>query len=771
MRELVADGTAFSVGRELVLGLEPVGTFDDVVARQQLTAEALLLDQMGLDVPFAAASDIRPTIAAAEKDVALTAGDLQSAAWCLATAARARRVLERVGDRVPGLNRIGERIGDFHTFVDAVATAIDDRAEVADSASEKLATVRRELRIAQQRLEQRASAALADAIRRGIAQEGLLTERNGRKVVPIKADSRGQFPGIVHDVSSSGATVFIEPMGVVDAGNEVRELFAAEEHEVRRILREITGHLAAAGDEARIAIEALAILDMHTALARFGRRIRAQVPPPGDHTSWLQRDGSTILVRARHPLLSDPVVPLDLEIGGQTLGVLITGPNTGGKTVALKTLGLLTLMVQAGMPVPCDEGSRFSVVGDVLADIGDEQSIEQSLSTFSAHMRNIIAILARADASTLVLLDELGAGTDPTEGALLARAIFETLVERECRVVATTHHSELKVFAHEHPRIQNASVEFDLETLSPTYHLVVGLPGQSNALAIARRLGLDEAVVARAEGGLGEHHYELETMLEEIRKERQAASEARAAEEVARREAEDIRVDLSRRRDAVESERTEILRSATREAEDQLARMRKEVDRVRRRDTAADVSEAAATLAALDADLEKLKHSARSKRKAPPMSHTAAEIEPGARLHVRDIPQVGEALTAVGEDGRVDAQFGALRMKVSVDRIERVESPDRRPSPGRIRVAPVVASELDVRGHRADEALESCDRYIEDAYQAGLPFVRIIHGKGTGALRAAIRDALADHPLVRRYESGPADAGGDGVTVAVLAGS
>ncbi len=291
-------------------------------------------------------------------------------------------------------------------------------------------------------------------------------------------------------------------------------------------------------------------------------------------------------------------------------------------------------MVQAGIPVPCDEGSRFAVVGDVLADIGDEQSIEQSLSTFSAHMRNIIEILARADARTLVLLDELGAGTDPTEGALLAKAIFETLVERGCRVVATTHHSELKVFAHEHARIQNASVEFDLETLSPTYHLVVGLPGQSNALAIARRLGLDEAVVARAEGGLGEHHYELETMLEEIRVERHAATQAREAEEQSRREAEDIRVDLARRRDAVEAERTEILRTATREAEDQLARMRKEVDRARRRDMGVGADDAAAKLAALDADLEKLKRSAKPRRGPPAMSTTAAEIRargPAAR--------------------------------------------------------------------------------------------------------------------------------------------
>jgi DNA mismatch repair protein MutS2 len=768
----VADGAAFSLGQDLALALDPSSDFHEVVSRQRLTAEAVLLYQMGIDIPFASARDIRPAVTAAQKEQVLGPPDLTEVANCLRTAVRARRTLERIHDRVPGLMNVASVISEFHNFAEAVDEAIDDRGEVTDQASDTLATVRRQLRVASQRLEQRAQAALADAIRRGVAQEGLLTERNGRKVVPVKADYRGQLAGIVHDVSSSGATVFIEPMAVVDAGNEVRELELAEEREVRRILRHLTELLAAQAFEAEAAIDALGHLDLYCALARYGRSVKAQLPPAGDGDSWLRGGGRTTLVRARHPLLAGDVVPIDLSIGDETLAVLVTGPNTGGKTVALKTLGLLTLMAQSGIPVPCDEGSVFAVAEDVLADIGDEQSIEQSLSTFSAHMRNIIAILERAGPNTLVLLDELGAGTDPTEGASLAWAILETLVERGARVVATTHHGELKALAHQHPAIQNASVEFDLETLSPTYHLTVGLPGQSNALAIARRLGLGADIVERAQRQLGAEHFEMETLLDEIRRERAAAADARRADEQALAESEDIRVGLARRRDTIEDERVAIMDTAAHAAETELAQLRRDLDRIRRDAMRGGTArDAETTLAALDERAGRLRRESTRRRAAQPPMAAASAIEQGSRIHVRDIPQAGEALGPVGDDGKVDAQFGGLRMKVSIERIDRVETGTGRPVASLTNTAPgpAVSAELDIRGRRADEALELCEHYLDDAFRAGLPFVRIIHGKGTGALRAAIREALADNPLVRRYESGAANSGGDGVTVATLA--
>ena len=771
---LLGAETAFSVGRELALQVRPTTAYAEAFELLSQTAELRLIDQMGIDIPFGGARDIRPLIRAAGIGQVLEAPDLVDAAQTLHTAWRARGIIEKVRPRVPRLAVITDRITDFRRFSDEIDRAITARGEVADSASDTLATTRRELRSAQDRLEHRAQAALADAIRRGIAQEGLLTERNGRKVIPVKADYRGQLSGIVHDVSSSGATVFVEPMGVVEAGNQVRELQLAEEREVRRVLQRLTGILGEMEPQAQETVLALAELDVLSAKVRLGRRMKAQLPPAGEVDSWFKPTGATVVVRGRHPLLRGDVVPTDIQVGGDFDGVLITGPNTGGKTVALKTIGLLTLMAQAGIPVPCDEGSRFVCYERIYADIGDEQSIEQSLSTFSSHMRNVITILAQAAPGTLVLLDELGAGTDPTEGAALARAILETLLERGCKLVATTHHGELKAFAHNDPRLRNASVEFDLETLSPTYHLTIGLPGQSNAIAIAQRLGLEASVLEKAEAQLTPEHFELEQLLAEIRDERLAAEAARRREELATREAEDLRVALAERRDRIEQERSSILQAAHREAEDAVAAARRELDDMRRRAANRDFDTRAAedTLKRLDKDMEQLAVRAKPKRQeiARPALHR--EVQAGDTIHVRDIPQVGEALSSVGEDGRVEVQFGSLRMKVSVDRIDRLEFPAASDggTPTFVPLGPPVSMELDLRGRRAEDALEQFESYLDGAFRAGLPFVRIIHGKGTGALRAAIREALTGHPLVRSFESAAPNEGGEGVTIALLAG-
>jgi DNA mismatch repair protein MutS2 len=771
--DLVATETAFSLGRRRVLAIEPETALDRARERQAATAEMRLLRQMGIDVPFGGARDIRPTLQAASIGQLLDPSTLLEAANTLSTCVRARKVIERLRDRVPRLGVIADHIEDFYLFTDAVDQAITDRGEVADAASEALATARRELRIAQSRLEQRAQAAMQDAVRRGIVQEALLTERNGRKVIPIRAEARGQIAGIVHDVSSSGATVFVEPMGVVDAGNDVRELQLAEEREVRRVLQRLTDTLGSLADDAGIALDALAHLDELSALARYGDRVHAELPAAGDDCSWLHPEGATRIVRGRHPLLAGEVVPIDLDVGGDYQGILITGPNTGGKTVALKTLGLLTLMAQSGIPLPCDTGSAFCVYPRVFADIGDEQSIEQSLSTFSSHMRNIIGILDHAGPGTLVLLDELGAGTDPTEGAALARAVLETLLDRQCTFVATTHHGELKVFAHNDPRLRNANVEFDVASLSPTYRLTIGLPGQSNALAIARQLGLAPEVLDRAAAQLAPEHFEMERLLDEIRQERTAAADEHRREAIARRESEAIRRGLADDRDRIEEERLAILDEARRDAERELAAIRTTVEALKRRQERArfDAQAADETLRELDSRIATIKARAKPRRRATERPPLVRELQAGDRVHVRDIPQVGEAIGPLGEDGRVEVQFGGLRMKISVDRITSVEPPGGRE---RVRLpeptGPVVPAELDLRGQRAEEALMRCDSYLDDAFRAGLPSVRIIHGKGTGALRTAIREALASNPLVRSHEPGKQNEGGDGVTIAVLAG-
>jgi DNA mismatch repair protein MutS2 len=765
--DLLEKQCAFSVSREMAAKVRPATSFEHVAALQTETAEMTELEHLGIEIPTVGCSDIRDHLKAAAKGRALEVEDLVAVAQTLRTALRARQVVERLYERLPALMRIAEAIEDFRPAAARVDEAINTRGEIDDNASPQLASVRRELRQAQERVEQRAQSALADAVRRGIAQDGLLTERSGRTVIPIKADFRGHMPGIVHDVSASGATIFLEPMSVVDAGNESRELELAERREVRRILEELSAMFGERHEDAANTLAGIAHLDLVRAKVRLGRTYKAKLPFPADGTSWINDAGETNLARGRHPLLRGEVVPLNVDIGDEFPGLVITGPNTGGKTVALKTFGLLTLMVQAGLPVPCDEESRFAVYSQIEADIGDEQSIEQSLSTFSSHMRNVRRILAHAAPGTLVLLDELGAGTDPTEGTALSRSILQALLNRGCRIMATTHHSELKTFAHENPRMRNASVDFDLETLSPTYHLTVGLPGQSNAIAIARRLGIDEAVLQDAESALEPSHAEFEQLLNEIRTEREGAREARHDEEEARKQSQSLQIELARDREGIDEERAEILRDARREAEDLVAEARRELNRLQRRGRSVDTSAADQRLLELD---EKVVRSTKSLPRAQfPVLEEVEDIEPGDTLHVRDIPQPGEALSGIGEDGRVEAQFGALRMKVAIDRIASV---DHKTEKQHITIPeqPKVAQELDIRGQRAQDALEICDAYLDDAFRDGHPYVRIIHGRGTGALRLAIREELSRHPLVRKYETAPPNEGGDGVTVAILAG-
>jgi DNA mismatch repair protein MutS2 len=768
--ELLAGETSFPPARERALALVPVPTFEGALERLRATAEMLLLERMGIDLPTGGLSDVRPVLQEVGVGQVALPGELLATAEFLRAAMRARDALSRVADRVPRLWELAAAIGDFRAEVRAIEAAITRRGEVADNASEALAAVRRQLRQAQERLDALAQSALADALRRGIAQEPLVTERNGRKVLPIKAEHRAHLPGIVHDVSSSGATVFIEPAALVEAGNVVRELQLSEEREVRRVLQRLGGLLAARLSEIAAAVDAMAELDLLRAKVRLGRRLGAELPAPGDPCLWLAADGMLDLRRARHPLLRGEPVPIDVSVGGAVPGLLITGPNTGGKTVALKTIGLLTLMAQAGIPIPCSEGSRLVVFERVYADIGDEQSIEQSLSTFSSHMRQIIGILRRADARTLVLLDELGAGTDPAEGSAIARAVLEALLDRGATVVATTHHAELKLFAHGDPRVRNAAVEFDPETLAPTYRLTIGVPGQSNAFAIARRLGLEEAVLERARTFVSAEHQQLEQLLADLRREREQAAALRELADREAREIAELRRALAEQRAALERERAEILVEAHRRAAELVDEAEREVARLRRRMERErfDPGEAVAALRALDAKLEAVKAEARPKT-APPSA--PRELAAGDLVYVRGVPQPGRALGPIDAEGRVELQFGSARMRVTVDRIERVE-----PAPGTppVRLPEVprreVPLELDVRGQRADEALARTEMYLDDAFRAGLPFVRIIHGKGSGALRAAIREALASHPLVRRLETPAPHEGGEGVTIAVLAG-
>ena len=603
--------------------------------------------------------------------------------------------------------------------------------------------------------------------------------RNGRYVIPLKAEHKGKIKGILHDSSASGATIFIEPLETVELNNKWRELQVEEEKEIRRILADLTEEIAGESERIVRTVQLLGYLDLTFAKARYAidnSCVQPKMRPIQPRPAESAHPGTTIqLTGARHPLLKGQVVPMDFSFDDDSWVLVVTGPNTGGKTVALKTVGLIALMAQCGLHVPAEK-AELSVFQGVFADIGDEQSIEQSLSTFSSHLTNIIDILERADHRSLAILDEVGAGTDPTEGSALARALLNCLRNRGVTTMVTTHHPELKVYGVETPGVRNASVEFDLETLRPTYRLIVGLPGRSNALAIAERLGLDGAIIADARNLVATEDLAADDLLDEIQRTR---AEIRLQhEEMAylRRQMDEQRDELQARLDQIEDERRDVIRAARRHAEDDLADFNKQLRKMRNELRSAGMP--AATLNALKAAADKMANWTEA-----PLD---GEDEVGRLEDIDWLPRAGdtvflEALNAEGVIAELDereaqVQVGALRVRAKFsDMRQRTRSEKRASERGHMRkYEPAEAQlpkaespgmELDIRGKRVEEALEILDRYINAAYNAGLPFGRIIHGKGTGRLRQAVRGYLSEHLLVSKVTQGLQQEGGAGVTV------
>ncbi|MBM4464286.1 MAG: endonuclease MutS2, partial [Chloroflexi bacterium] len=561
--ERLAEHTSFSAGRELALSLQPSSDFDEVTRRQGETSEARALLDVKADVSLGGARDVRPLVDRAEHGAVLMPSELLDVHSTLVSGRTLRRAITRLRNQFPLLASTAERIEECPGVVAEIARCINDRAEVVDGASQNLARIRRELREAHQRLMARLERIVSSASNAAFLQESFVTQRSGRYVIPLKADFKGRIPGIVHDQSASGATLFIEPLSTVELNNSLRELQLEEEREVQRILAGLSNLVAEEGEYIRRTVEALAELDLAFAKARYAEEIEGVEPQLVTFRKMGDRlhPGSSIqLIKARHPLI-DPakVVPIDVHLDDEYFIVVITGPNTGGKTVSLKTVGLLSLMAQCGLAIPADEGSILSVFSNIYADIGDEQSIEQSLSTFSAHITNVISILGQADEHSLVLLDDLGAGTDPAEGSAIARALLSHLLRRRITAFISTHYPELKVYAHTTPGVENACVEFDLETLSPTYELSIGLPGRSNAFAIAHRLGLSPQIVSEAESMISPESLETESLLAEIKQAHQETLASQEAAEATRRRAEDLERELRQEWADIERTRREIL--------------------------------------------------------------------------------------------------------------------------------------------------------------------------------------------------------------------
>ncbi len=568
---------SFSASAELALKLQPTSYLDEAQDRQHETSEARNLLDTHDHITVGGARDVRGDVMAAARGIALDPQILLDIRATLRQGTTLRRTITRLGNQYPALASLAERVEECTALQNEIARILDDTGQVLDSASAKLATVRREMRIAFDRLQSKLNSIVHNANNAPYLQEVIITQRHGRYVIPLRAEFKGRIPGVVHDQSSSGATLFIEPLSTVDLNNAWRELQLEEEAEVRRILRELCEMVGAEAKFIIRTVETLAELDLIFAKAKYADAIRASATElVGFRDAPHPHPGTTIhLLSARHPLL-DPhkVVPIDVEMDEDTYSLVITGPNTGGKTVALKTIGLLALMAQCGLHLPVTPGSRLTVFKEIYADIGDEQSIEQSLSTFSSHMRNIIDILEEADEQSLVILDELGAGTDPAEGSALARSLMDDLVDRGVTTLVTTHHPELKIYSHEKKGVRNASVEFDLETLAPTYRLIVGLPGRSNALAIAERLGLPHSIIERARGLVTDEDLLADDLLEEIYKTRDDVRRSRQEADRIRTEAEDLREELRARLENVEEERRGLMADARSEAEQELEALR-----------------------------------------------------------------------------------------------------------------------------------------------------------------------------------------------------
>ncbi len=791
--ERLAAYTAFSASKALALELEPSPYLTEVRAWQDETTEAFNLLGVKPDLSVGGARDVRPMAARTQRGVVLPALELLEIRQTLIAARSLQRALIKLAETYPRLADIAQRIEECPGLVNEIGQAIDERGDVKNSASPALGRIRRDLEIAHGRLMEKLNRLVASSRNQQYLQEALVTQREGRYVIPLKAEFKGKIQGIVHDQSSSGATVFVEPVAVVELNNKWRQLQLTEADEIQKILAELSASVSSQARLINHTVAALADLDLAFAKAKYAEAIEAVEPALFNIDDAPDDPPVFRLFEARHPLL-DPqsVVPIDVTLPEKTRMLVITGPNTGGKTVSLKTVGLLSIMAQAGLRIPAGQGSTLPVFNHIYADIGDEQSIEQSLSTFSSHMTNIVKILADCNPHSLVIMDELGAGTDPIEGSALARAILSHLLARNVTTFVATHYSELKAFAHTTPGVANASLEFNVETLAPTFHLRIGLPGASNAFAIARRLGIPQAIINQAQGLVDEDAQQVEAMLSEIKAQVEAAQHQRQQVEAEQQEAQAYTARLQEKLNEIDAERRDILNAARADARREIKAVRQEIRTLKEQaqaileqvEAAAPAPENAVeaepvpapTLADLESRLTELETQQTPEAKPapapPPKKKGRQKIEVGDKVFVHSFNAVGEIVTV--QNKQAEVQLGRFRSTVPLANVELREkaAPQAdKPARSKVKVPPVESPgmELDLRGQVSDEALIELDQYLDQAFSAQLPWVRIIHGKGSGVLRQAVRQSLSRHPQINSYRPGQEGEGGEGVTVAKLA--
>ena len=778
--ELLSEQAVSAEAKQRALRLRPETEPEEVLRLLDQTDAARNLIGLRGSPSFSGVKPVAEALDRADRGGALNTRELLTIADLLTAARRAKEYFNDEAAEKTAIDHLFLSLHGNRFLEEKIKRAIPDEDTIADAASTELADIRRHMRAAQAKSRQILQRIISSPSYGKILQETIITQRDGRFVVPVKAEHKGDLPGLVHDISSTGATLFVEPMGVVQANNEFIELQAKEQKEIDRILAEFSAEAAAHREDIQWDYDTLVHLDLIFARGQLSYKMNAVRPE-------VRRDGAIHLRKARHPLL-DPktAVPIDIELGDTFDTLVITGPNTGGKTVTLKTLGLLTLMTQCGLHIPAADRSAVSVYERVLADIGDEQSIEQSLSTFSAHMVNIVEILKEADRHSLVLFDELGAGTDPVEGAALAIAVIQHVRRLGARVAATTHYAELKTFAMTTAGVENASCEFDVETLAPTYRLLIGIPGKSNAFAISRRLGLPEDVIAAAQEQMSGESVRFEDILTQLEEKRQALEKReqeadrllRQREEDARK-AREFRDQMERAKDNArgrgEAEAKRILRDA-RAAADQVFQELSEMRKAQARaDRALNENEARAALRRTLNEAEE----AVSKRDArqEPIPKPSRPIRAGDLVEFPGVRQPAEVVS-VGKDGTLQLKAGILKMKAKADEVRLIEDDERaarkktpsvtiRQNADRALRAS-AARELDIRGMETLEAESVVENFLSAAVMGKLETVTIIHGKGTGALRKAVHDILRRNKAVKSFRLGVYGEGESGVTVVTL---
>lgn len=765
--------TSTAMGRERAASLVPETSFDVVSQRLAETDEAFVVESRFGPAPLSGIRDVRPSLDRARIGGVLSPEELWDIAETIAAGRRLKRFVLRVRGEVaiPSLAALAEGLHDLSDVEDRIRRSVGENGEILDEASDELARIRREIRTLERRVRERLEQFVRSPSVVKMLQEPIVTIRNDRFVLPVKAEYRVSFAGIVHDQSASGATLFIEPEPVVELNNRLRELRLRERREIERVLAELSSCVRVRHAELRDGIDRLGELDFRFAKAALAREMRATLPV-------LNARGYLNIRKGRHPLIAaDRVVPLDLELGGRFRTIVVTGPNTGGKTVALKTVGLFCLMAASGLFVPAEEGTELAVFDGVFADIGDEQSIEQNLSTFSGHMTNIVRILNELSPNSLVLLDEVGAGTDPEEGAALAVAILDHLHRTGCRVMATTHFGELKAYAYNRDGMVNASMEFDERTLAPTYRLLLGVPGRSMAFTVAERLGLPKPIVEQARSQVGETGRKVDAMLAALEADRLAAERGRREAEALQREAERLRDDYEAKLAEWREQKSRLLEEARRQAREIVAQARREAEAV-----VADLRRMAQEKRASFKEHQWIEarrrlDEAEPEPAQPPFgrepvrrSRKPEVLAPGDEVRVLSLGREGVLAERAGPDQWV-VRMGVLKLTVKEDDIEKIAktAPEPPVSVAVRRTRETSArTELDVRGVGLEEAKLETDRFLDEAMMAGLSRVYLIHGKGTGVLREGLRDFLKTHGLVKSFRPGEPSEGGNGVTVVEL---